>query len=517
MGSRVVGAAIAALVALSLVSANAGATAGGGAVLFAASSPEGSACGPLMLVDTDGSAQSMLGRDTCFGVAAYSPDGTKLAYYDASAGELAVVDSDGANRVLIAPDLPVALSWAGNGALVWESLGTDPEVKSARSDGSDVQVVCGGTKKDFCVDPSANPAGTRVAVVFDGQIWTFDLDGGNGVQLTSGKLFGTIDPAWSRDGARISFLSFEASPSATGLDLSVMNQDGTNRQVIATGCECLSPTWSHDGTFIVYGDQDSTTGYGGISFVRTQTDGSGSRTLTGDADGADILLPGGPNGIVLSPDDRTIYFTREVDSDSCCDVNVYAASAVDGSGLTQLTNDGSALDLVLGYSPVSAENAGTPPPPAPNLTLGSMKLGGGKLTGGEVLQVGLDFSIKGKHPEATLSFTGVSARLDVICNKVFKVGSIVVPLTDASYDDPAKSTAWYPTGDASDPSGYQGQAVIPDTMCGAGQSLSLFPSGTLSATVASDWHLAQPVSVRWHVRAGDGAGKWSKAGSITLP
>jgi hypothetical protein len=85
-------------------------------------------------------------------------------------------------------------------------------------------------------------------------------------------------------------------------------------------------------------------------------------------------------------------------------------------------------------------------------------------------------------------------------------------MPDASYVDPASSSAWYPSGSTSDPSVYQGSIGVPD-LCGGG-IVSLKPGGTLSTTVAST--AGDRLSLRWHYSANGSAGGWSTTLAVTL-
>lgn len=117
----------------------------------------------------------------------------------------------------------------------------------------------------------------------------------------------------------------------------------------------------------------------------------------------------------------------------------------------------------------------------------------------------------GNHPEATVNFTGASVVLQATCVSGPGHGTIVVALADASYTDPAKSSAWYPSGDQHSPAVYQGTTSIPD-LCSGGL-VRLQQGGTFAATVAST-DTDDKVNVRWHYSANGTSGSWSGTRSV---
>ena len=325
---------------------------------------------------------------------------------------------------------------------------------------------------------------------------------------------------WSPDGTHIAYSHFDFGPRpGTGsgsVDLWLMNRDGTSQHELVGPCSCFAAKWSHDSSFILYGLADENDV--GVAIDRVDADGTGNRTLIGTDGGASTSFAVGlaPGSLGLSTDDGTIFFAHTHTGGPCCDAHVYSASAVDGSGLMQLTHEhGYALDLVSGSTGAAAESLGTPPP-TPGLVLGPQKVSNVKLAGGDLLEVGFDLSVKGTKAPTTVTVSGVSATFDVTCTKTQKPGMIVVPIPDTTSTLPAKSAAWYPSGDAGDDATYQGQVTVPDTLCGPGGSINLRLGGTFAASVTSPDHGKSgiPVKVRWHYRAGSSGGKWSKAASI---
>jgi hypothetical protein len=83
--------------------------------------------------------------------------------------------------------------------------------------------------------PTSPPAGNdaRIAYALDGNIFVMNADGSGVRQLTE-NLANDTDPDWSPDGTRIAFQSSRDTPDGCGMNVWVMDADGSNplREVV---------------------------------------------------------------------------------------------------------------------------------------------------------------------------------------------------------------------------------------------------------------------------------------------
>jgi hypothetical protein len=147
----------------------------------------------------------------------------------------------------------------------------------------------------------------------------------------------------------------------------------------------------------------------------------------------------------------------------------------------------------------------------PQAMEGDLKITPG--TDGVALKAGYDFTIPGNHAATTVTFLGAYATFPYTClsstgNTISGGGTINVPMADASYFDPVNSSAWFPSGDHSAPSVYQGSYTMAQSLCGAGNAVRLQQGGTFHAGI-SETPGTEKVNVRWHYSANGSKGGWS--------
>jgi WD40 repeat protein len=228
---------------------------------------------------------------------AWSPDGSKLAYVRA-AGEgydvyTATADGSGERRLTDDGHLDLGPSWSPDGSsIVWASDrdGTS-QIWVMAADGTGARRVTSLPAGSNPRSPRWSPLGDEIAY------WTFG-DGPAGVRIVGAD--GTADrlvtpagfeartPDWAPDASRLVFASRQEQ---VGSALYTIRPDGTDMRRIPNlqggsfgagdGMGIGSPTFSPDGTKLLYHYIVCFIGRCGEGIVLAEADGSAQRTLTG--------------------------------------------------------------------------------------------------------------------------------------------------------------------------------------------------------------------------------------------
>lgn len=240
--------------------------------------------------------------------------------------------------------------------------------------------------------PSISPDGTRIAFVSTAQgfplnqIWVMDADGTNFINITRDAQANSEFPVWSPDGTQIAYHRY--TPNGEG-DIYVMNADGTGRQnVTNSSTGDWWPAWHPDGTKLAFHTIEA----GSPFYISTiNVDGSGRQELlrgqqffrnpswspdgsrlafqcninsgiweiclsNGDGSNPQNISNLGVSGrqhrlVSWSPDGTMLTFDSNRDGqENTFDVFVMN---VNGSGLTNLTNNMNSSSIMPFWSPVS--------------------------------------------------------------------------------------------------------------------------------------------------------------------
>jgi TolB protein len=184
------------------------------------------------------------------------------------------------------------------------------------------------------IRPTWSPDRTRIAFVYDFDLWVMDSDGQNRVRVSS-TIRANTDPVWSSDGTVMAFETEELFPCeeegqlCSLLQIWTVRPDGTALRKVTDGA---TPSWSPDGTQIAFRDENQ------IHVVNA--DGSERRTLTDQPRGA--FEP------TWSPDGTRIAFESPVQRAQEV-VEIFIMNS-DGSNPRTLT-DGRGADMEPLWSP----------------------------------------------------------------------------------------------------------------------------------------------------------------------
>ena len=233
----------------------------------------------------------------------------------------AAADGSDVRKIL---DVPVSYPrWSPDGSMIAFSLGIYFGFQDQRAaaihlytvgaDGAKITQITKTTDgSEF--SPSWSPDGARIVVDAErgtgpGGISIVDVATGELTPVTSNP-FGLWDaePDWSADGTRIVFVRIRSLPPTSRTAIFVVNPDGTDlRRLTGWDLDAGNPSWSPDGSTIVFADGGSTIPdpVPDAQIFAMDADGSDLRQLTDDPDAA-LYWPS------WSPDGTLIVYSRFV-------------------------------------------------------------------------------------------------------------------------------------------------------------------------------------------------------------
>jgi Tol biopolymer transport system component len=345
-----------------------------------------------------------------------------------------------------------------------------PDIYTSNPDGSDPVNLTQTRVAE--ADPAYSPDGMKIAFSRSDDIWVMNADGTGAVAITGTEGSGEVNPAWSRDGTKIVFVSNRSTPSGgtTGPELWVMDAGGANvRQLTdTTGAGSGAPAWSPtadqvafhsnvDGENEIYTiDANSTPGAGTDSRVKRTNNTvqdqnpswspSGARiafergngTAVGDttkeiwtmnADGSDPVQVTKNSFYdvepAYSPDGTRIAFESNGGQGSDTDREIQTVAPVPGALATNITNN--ATNITDG-EPDWAPVPGVPPPPG-----GGPGPGGGpplRLADLDNPTLGVDVNVEPASGIVLVGIPGGAARA-AASGQAAQKGVTFVPLTQA--------------------------------------------------------------------------------------
>jgi Tol biopolymer transport system component len=231
----------------------------------------------LRSIGVEGGSDALLVpcTDACHDIAMadWSPDGTRLAYFEfsyeapGSSGIYVLNVQTGATTRLTrcgaGCHLQQGLDWSPDGSKIAYDEDDPWRIVVMDADGSDPTVLPTGSVTEPS-QPSWSPDGTRIAFsgfrrdtsgIDSAGIYTVDVDGSNLTVLNEqpGNA-GPTSPAWSPDGTEIAFLVTPSRGVGFASQVWMMSAGGSNETLIADFCctDSWGPVWSPDGRKLAF-------------------------------------------------------------------------------------------------------------------------------------------------------------------------------------------------------------------------------------------------------------------------
>ena len=217
----------------------------------------------IFTINSDGSNKNRLTNSGSTSLPSFSPDGSRIAFYQA--GGLYLMNADGSNQTLLTSDGSYAkASWSPDGGKIAFECGG---ICIINPDGTG-RIQIDGNPADY--GPDWSPDGTKIAFTrgdidfFNYEIYVMNVDGSNHTKLTNNSL-PEDGPVWSPDGTKLAFTSYDdcfdignGEILCFAASIFTMNATDGSNQIFLTGgnvfddLDAGDPSWLPDGTKIAF-------------------------------------------------------------------------------------------------------------------------------------------------------------------------------------------------------------------------------------------------------------------------
>jgi TolB protein len=241
---------------MTLAPASAGAFPGRNGKIAFDAPPSGNPADPsqIFVMNPDGTGVQQLTHSatTSSFMAAWSPDGTKIAYVllDGGTETLWVMNADGSGAYqLTSGHVDSFPNWSPDGSMiVFSRFGTGAGLYVVNADGTGTPTPLTSGADGF---PSWSPDGTKIAfsraVSGSSSLYVLTVAAPPATQLSISGATSETMPCWSPDGSQIVFADLNVGQSA----IYVVSANGGTANFILSGMYAL-PDWSPDGQKIAY-------------------------------------------------------------------------------------------------------------------------------------------------------------------------------------------------------------------------------------------------------------------------
>jgi Tol biopolymer transport system component len=281
--------------------------------------------------------------------AAWSSDGTKIAFVSERTGSDEIFVMDGTNVTRIT-DRPTSFDWMPT----WSPDGTEIAFASTggSQDGIFIVSATGGTATKLTdgTSPAWSPDGTKIAFSYmntgagdvSSEIYVIGVDGSGLTRLTTNSRE-DVDADWSPDGSKLAFSRFDTGGDGlVNMEVWTMNADGSGATKVSGADSAMWPTWSPDGTQIAFQGEPA----GGTNwdiYRMPAAGGAWTRITTATA------VDGEPDWQATAPAETTngrIAFTSNRDGN----FEIYTMKP-GGADQQRLTTNNAAMDDYAAWSP----------------------------------------------------------------------------------------------------------------------------------------------------------------------